>query len=168
MSGAPPLRIDPLPVPGGGLLGLLALPGRPPRDLAADIAAIRDWGAAMLVTLLSDEELARYGVAALPDAARRAGLAWRRFPIPDMEPPGAAFAAAWRAGGADVVAALRRGERVAMHCVGGLGRTGTIAAQILVMHGVEADAAMATVRAARPGAIETAAQEAHVRRQAAI
>lgn len=162
------LRIDPLPMPGGGTLGLMALPGRPPRDLVADLAAIRAWGATMLVTLVQPEEFERYGVGDFAAQVARSGLVWRRFPIPDMATPGEAFAVAWRAQGEEVVAALRAGARVAMHCVGGLGRTGTIAARLLVAFGAEPDAAIAAVRAARPGSIETAAQAGFVRRHAPL
>ncbi|MBM3523152.1 MAG: hypothetical protein FJX57_09355 [Alphaproteobacteria bacterium] len=93
------------------------------------------------------------------------GVAWRRFPIADMGVPDAAFAAAWGEQGADVTETLRSGGRIAMHCVGGLGRTGTIAARLLVEFGLDPEAAIDAVRAARPGTIETPAQLAFVRRR---
>jgi ADP-ribosyl-[dinitrogen reductase] hydrolase len=49
------------------------------------------------------------------------------------------------------------------HCRGGLGRAGLVAALLLIETGLEAEAAIRAVRAARPGAIETAAQERYVR-----
>ena len=59
---------------------------------------------------------------------------------------------------------LAAGGRVLVHCVGGLGRSGTIAACLLRSRGVSAEEAIAMVRAARsPRAIETHAQEAFVR-----
>ncbi|MBL8705493.1 MAG: hypothetical protein JNM30_11640, partial [Rhodospirillales bacterium] len=45
----------------------------------------------------------------------------------------------------------------------GLGRTGMIGARLLVELGVAPDAAIAAIRKARPGSIETAEQEEHVR-----
>ncbi len=48
-------------------------------------------------------------------------------------------------------------------CMGGLGRSGTLAACTLVAAGVSPAAAIASVRAARgPRALETSAQEAFV------
>ena len=58
---------------------------------------------------------------------------------------------------------LRSGFDVLIHCRGGLGRAGTIAARLLVELGMRPDAAVRRVRDARgPDAIETPAQEAHV------
>ncbi len=55
--------------------------------------------------------------------------------------------------------ALERGERVAVHCGAGLGRAGTMLAAYLVSQGCAADEAIASVRAARPGSVETLEQE---------
>ena len=51
---------------------------------------------------------------------------------------------------------------VLVHCRGGLGRAGTIAARLLVELGMEPETAIASVRAVRPGAIETSDQEKFV------
>ena len=169
-----PLRIAPVPVPGtSGVLGLTLCPGKvtPPgesgdwrRDLATDLRAIRDWGACALVTLIEAREMEAYRVADLP---RRAAAEFAHFwlPIPDGGVPDAAWERRWAQAGAHIRDLLKGGGKVVIHCMGGLGRTGTIAARLLVEFGAEAEEAMAAVRAARPGAIETLGQEAYVRRQ---
>lgn len=63
--------------------------------------------------------------------------------------------------------AVNAGERVAVHCGGGLGRSGTVAACYLVELGHEWRAAVMRVRAARPGAIETPAKLASVQAHSA-
>ena len=56
--------------------------------------------------------------------------------------------------------ATERGEAVVVTCMGGLGRSGTVAACFLVDAGMSPDAAIAAVRTARgPRALETIAQE---------
>jgi atypical dual specificity phosphatase len=62
-------------------------------------------------------------------------------------------------GVAAIRSALAEGTRVAVHCFAGLGRTGTLVAAYLVGEGHTADEAIARVRAARPGSIDTLAQE---------
>jgi len=128
-----------------------------------EVAAIRAWGAGLVVTLAETAELEALGVPDLGARVRAAGLAWLHLPVRDYGVPDAAFEAAWTTGGAAIRTRLLAGRDVMLHCRGGLGRSGMIAARLLVELGMEAGAAIAAVRAARPGAIETAAQEAHVR-----
>jgi len=52
---------------------------------------------------------------------------------------------------------------VLIHCRGGLGRTGTLAARLLMEEGQDAQSAMRMVRDVRPHAIETATQEKYLR-----
>jgi atypical dual specificity phosphatase len=67
-------------------------------------------------------------------------------------------------GVAAIAEALAQDTVVAVHCGAGLGRTGTLLAAYLVSTGQQPDEAIARVRAARPGSIETEEQELAVRR----
>ena len=171
------LRIDALAVPGGGTIGMTHLPGRCGVDgggrvwrraLADDLAAIERWGAAAMITLVESGEFATYGVPDFTAAARARGFEWIHLPIADMRVPGVAFARAWDRDGDGVMARLAAGRRILVHCAGGFGRTGMIAARILVARGTAPADAIAAVRAARPGTIETAAQESFVLSRAAL
>jgi protein-tyrosine phosphatase/nicotinamidase-related amidase len=145
-----------------GRLGVTLCPGRRDkgRVLADDMAAMMRWGAAHFVTFVTDDELQWAGVADLAATVRAAGTAVLRLPIPDQKVPTLDEAAALVA---DVSAALRRGENVVMACMGGLGRSGMMAACVLVALGASPADAIAAVRDARgPRAIETAAQEQFV------
>lgn len=172
-SASHPLRIDAVSTPGGGLLGLTLCPGKRDaaaqtgawrRDLDLDLDAIRAWGASTVVTLVRPEELELLAVQGLGAAVAARGMAWHHMPITDVSVPDAAFERAWGLVGAELRGRLRRGERILVHCRGGLGRSGLVAARLLVELGVPAETAIRQVRAARPGAIETFAQEAHVRK----
>ena len=63
---------------------------------------------------------------------------------------------------------LRSGGDVLVHCKGGLGRAGMIAARLLVELGMAPEQAIREVRRARKGAIETPSQLALVSRTKAI
>jgi len=58
--------------------------------------------------------------------------------------------------------AIARGHSVAIHCVAGRGRTGTVLAAFLVSRGMSPAEAIETVRRSRPRSIESGDQEAAV------
>lgn len=171
-SATHPLRIDAVPAPGGGLIGMTFCPGKVQpngftgawdRDLGLDLDAIRAWGAEAVVTLIEAWELDRYHVPRLGDEVRARGMEWHHLPIVDGDVPRAPFDAAWPVAGPALRAHLQAGRRVVLHCLGGLGRTGTVAALLLAELGQAPAAAIPAVRQARPGALETAAQVAYAR-----
>jgi atypical dual specificity phosphatase len=103
-----------------------------------------------------------------PRRLERYGLAEVHLPVRDFAAPSPGQLAR---GIAAIASARDRGEVVAVHCGGGLGRTGTLLACYLVQRdGLEAKEAIERVRRARPGSVETRAQveavEAFARRQA--
>lgn len=172
----PELRIDWLePAQLGdelpGRLGLTILPGkrgvsfRYPgqvyrRDLDEDLAMLRAAGVRHLVLLVEDAELSRWSDSGIVEHAAAAGVTVLRHPMPDGQPP--ASLAEMR----EILAEIRHGRHdgnVAVACMGGVGRTGTVAACALVQAGRSPAEAIATVRAVRhPSAVETADQERFV------
>lgn len=85
-----------------------------------------------------------------------------RFPIVDGGIPCGAARGALNAICTGLRQRLSRGERIVIHCKGGLGRTGLIAARLLIEFGEDPESAILRVRAARRGAIETAQQEQYL------
>lgn len=169
-----PLPIAVVPTPGGGVIGLAMAPGkRQPdaitgpweRDIDADFTAIVEFGAHAVVTLMETSELT--GVAIPADKVRAAaaqrGIGWVHWPIVDFAAPDATFEAAWAREAAAVCDQLAGGGRVLVHCRGGRGRSGLVAARLLIELGVSNADAFAAVRAAQPLAMETTVQEDHVR-----
>ena len=107
-------------------------------------------------------ELIKLGVGELGEQARAMGLDWHHLPLRDVSVPTADFEVQWRTSGSELRAYLLGGEGVVVHCRGGLGRTGLVAARLLIELGEHPPAALRRVRAARPGAVETHEQERYV------
>jgi ADP-ribosylglycohydrolase/protein-tyrosine phosphatase len=155
----------------GGQIGITFAPGKCDpyarsgpwqRDLRLDVAAIRTWGAEALVTLVEPHEFEVLSIQALPAEIKAAGLEWYHLPIRDVSIPDGSFERRWLYAGPRIRRRIAGGGRVVVHCRGGLGRAGLVAARLLVEMGITPRDAINRVRAAREGAIETRAQEAYV------
>ena len=177
-SQSDPIRVHWVPdLPTAGALGLTLAPGKHgasfyhpvgwARDLDADLDLLRHLHRAdILVSLVEDHEYDLLGIPDLRSRARDAGLEVCHFPIADdsVPPP-------WRDDDfASLVAGIRRalddGRRVVVHCRGGVGRSGLVAAAVATTYGDDTEAAIARVRMAQPQAVETREQEAYVGRYA--
>lgn len=169
-SQSHPLRIDSVSA-GLGCIGMTLSPGKKgpsnfggrwDRDLEADLAVIVAWRPTVVVTLIEAQEFSRLRTPRLGERMREAGLEWRHLPIRDLHAPDHHFETAWTFAGAELRDLLVRGGRILLHCRGGLGRTGVVAARLLAELGEPAAAALRRVRAARDGAVETPPQVQHV------
>lgn len=179
MAGARTSHSHPLQIaevrasPSHGRIGITFCPGKHDhfahtgaweRDLGVDLDAIAAWGAKLVLTLVEPAELAALKVPQLGHEIGRRGISWRHLPIADYSVPTQAFEQQWISHGREIRGMLRNGEDIVVHCKGGLGRAGMIAARLLAELGVVPEAAIHAVRRVRKGAIETPAQLAVVRR----
>jgi hypothetical protein len=183
MAGARTSQTHPLQIaevrasPTHGRIGITFCPGKHDnaaqtgpwaRDLTADLDVIAAWGARLVLTLVEPAELLALKVPHLGADVRRRGLDWRHLPIADYSVPTEDFEKEWERHGRDIRRLLREGTDVLVHCRGGLGRAGMMAARLLVELGMAPEEAIRDVRRARPGAIETPAQLGVVKRTKAV
>ena len=175
-SATDPIHVDFVPSAATGLAGRIGMTfapgkrgegigGRWERDLAADLARLRDvYRMGALVSLVEDLEGRVLGLGALREETERAGFRLLRLPIVDAGTPTSVVALV------DLVRAIldlaSSGTNVVVHCRGGLGRTGLVVASCLIALGHGPAEAIRIVRAARPGAVETRGQAAFVTRLA--
>lgn len=165
--------LDELP----GKIGITLAPGkhagsksgtRWERDLALDLdQLVRRHRMGMQVCLLEDEELVRLKIANLVEEAVRRGVKVLRLPIPDggVLPSGEPVEQLVE----QILAAASTGTNVVIHCMGGLGRAGTVGGCALVAYGMPAEDALARLRERRgPNCPETEGQRAFIRAFEAI
>jgi ADP-ribosyl-[dinitrogen reductase] hydrolase len=167
-------RVSPLSIaelqfePGEGRLGLTICPGKKDpsrnwdRDLKEDLRVVKAWGASTVVTLIEGHEFPLLAVELLEQEVRALGMDWLHLPIRDVDIPNQVFEDAWAVSGPTLHTRLDVGERILIHCRGGLGRAGLLAGRVLVERGCSPRTAINRVRAVRPNAIETSAQEKYV------
>jgi protein-tyrosine phosphatase len=166
-----PLRVDFLgEQPWAGRLGLTFAPGKKnesyrhfkwDRDLRADLHRLVDeYGTDVLVTILEVEEMEWMRIADLREHAVAHGMESLWYPVEDLNAPGDEELPEFLAFLGDVLERLEGGRTVVVHCRGGLGRSGMVAACLLAVRDCEPERAIEVVRQARgPGAVEMPVQE---------
>lgn len=135
-----------------GALVLTPCPGTKEATLDASLAQLKEQGVEAIVTALDDHELASKDVAALGEKTRALGMQWFQIEIEDDCAPGADFAAKWQAASPALHQVVDNGGKVAMHCMGGSGRTGLLAAHLLLEKSWDMSKIVQEVQALRPGA----------------
>jgi protein-tyrosine phosphatase len=143
--------------------GQLAIVPRPRGGdwLGDEVRTLKDEGFDILVSLLTEEESKELGLTCEADLSPTSGLQFLNFPIPDLGVPDSTEAAQQFIG--ELRRALVAGKKVAVHCRQGIGRSGLIAASLLVASGIDPESAFRQVSVARGlSTPETGAQKTWV------
>lgn len=145
IDGVRPGRLGTMPCPDGD------------GALERQIQALRDEGVTILVSLLQPPEVEFLGVAREAELCAAADIEFVSFPIRDGGVPASLpDAAALVRRLADLLA---RGEHVVIHCLGGIGRSSTIAAAVLAARGVTPADALARISEARGLSVPETAEQ---------
>lgn len=144
---------------GKNQIALTLLPGRKDmkRILSEDIEVIKAANISNVLTLVTNDELYKLGVPNLIFHFEQVGITCLHVPIKDQGIPSSQeieFLCNW------MEEKLNKGEKILVHCVGGLGRTGTVAALFLkIKNKFTPEQAIKIVRESRsPRAIESKEQ----------
>lgn len=158
------LRVDWLDhelIPKGNI-GLTILPGRKDysRSIDEDLKQLKMYEVNTIVPLITDDEFGHFGVTDLLEKYNDYGFSVHRLPIMDQ-------LVSSEEEMADMVSyldkAVQNNEKVLLHCVGGLGRSGLVAASYLKFKGLNSNEAIKAVRKVRgPRTVESKVQEEFV------
>ncbi len=159
-----PLRINFIPKDAMNqhLLGLTILPGRKDfsRDLLEDIKELKKENIDVVIPLITHDEMDDYDVPNLIKLYRKNKIEVRELPILDQKVPSIKQVKELMQ---YMDTKFAEGKNILIHCVGGLGRSGLIAACYLKHLGYTSEEAIHLVRRVRTSrAIETREQEKFV------
>jgi protein-tyrosine phosphatase len=150
-----------LPVQQGTLL-LTPCPGTQGVDLCESLSQLKAGGATAVITLMTTDELHEEGLPDFSRAVKALGLDWYHLPVPDFGVPGGDFEQAWDACRLELQQRLQSGDTLALHCKGGSGRTGMVAAKLMLAAGVAPEDAITAIQALRPRAFSYPAQREYI------
>ncbi|WP_153770397.1 dual specificity protein phosphatase family protein [Labrenzia sp. CE80] len=157
-----------LPYPGGGNLVTLGFPGltfdvrgdayvevdRLERTLSApELSACE-----ILIVLVERQEVPEDAWSCLETATTKHGIRLVHLPIRDYEVPDQDFMETWDAMKVEITGILTRGSTIALSCHYGAGRSGTMAASMLIDQGHTLNEAVALIRSKFAESIESTKQ----------
>ncbi|CAE6920762.1 phosphatase [Vibrio sp. B1FLJ16] len=149
-----------------GALVLTPCPGTKDVALQASLEQLKSQGVQAVVTALDNAELASKNVSELGEITQQLGMKWFQIEIEDDCAPDEAFAVKWQQASPELHAILAEGGKVAMHCMGGSGRTGLFAAHLLLEKEWSLEDIVREVQALRPGAFTKPVQIEYIERVA--
>ena len=168
-SSTHPLRVDWLHVEGDkGCIGMTLCPGKYQpvaqtgswnRQLIPDVESLVQYNTDLLVSLITNEDMEILRVTDLPKVVAQKGFDWAHLPFADTTAP----SPEWMEMAAPVydriLASIPDGERIVVHCMGGLSRAGTFVAIYLYLRGFSMNDAIAKIHRERSPSCINARQE---------
>ena len=144
---------DILSLAEGGKLIFTPCPGTKGVALEESISQLKQAGASAVISLTPQTEMARLEVEALPEACNSQGVDWFHLPVEDDSAPAAEFDQGWTRDRQKIEEILDRDGALAIHCKGGSGRTGLMAAVIMLGRGIGLEQVTSMVKDLRPKAL---------------
>lgn len=144
---------DRLPLPNGGTFIFTPCPGTQSESLNESLSTLKNAGASAVITMLSDEELAYLNVPLLGEGVTTQGMGWFQLPVVDDCAPEAAFFRAYAQHKTALLSLVNQASTLVIHCRSGTGRTGLMAAMLLLDSGMAWKDVKPLIQSVRPKAL---------------
>ncbi|WP_370979420.1 tyrosine-protein phosphatase [Agaribacterium sp. ZY112] len=112
-----------------------ACPGTKGCSLTEAFDTLVEAGADAVITLLADKELQALSLTSFSNEASKYSFNWYQLPIDDDAEPDERFALAWQKNKSELLRLVQDNKTIVIHCRGGTGRTGLVAAMLLLESG---------------------------------
>ncbi|SHG55964.1 tyrosine-protein phosphatase [Marinomonas polaris] len=147
---------DVLKLENGAAFIFTPCPGTKEANLATSVACLKSAGATAVISLLPDQEIETLGVTELGKQVTQQNMTWYQLPIEDDQAPKQPFFAEFEKIKNELLERLRAQEKFAIHCRGGSGRTGLMAAILLLELGQPWQQVQELIQGTRPKALTLA------------
>ena len=129
------------------------------RQLALDVETLDEYNTDLLVSLITDEDMEVLRVIDLPHVVNANGIDWAHLPFADSTAPTTEWLEQAEPVFNRILTSITEGERVVIHCMGGLSRAGTFVAIYFYRRGLTMEEAITKVRLERSPACINVQQE---------
>ena len=119
------------------------------RDLETDVSRIALQEVATVISLVEPEEMEMLHVPSLGECIESNGMKWIHLPIQDTTAPNEEWLNQFTVSLPAIMEVIEEGEKVVVHCKGGLSRAGTTVALILYNFGIDMIDAISLIRRIR-------------------
>ena len=128
------------------------------------LTSLSKLGCTSIISLVESHEIEDIcGLEYISYQFKKHDFTWYHLPIVDYGIPEKMFMENWWDTYQTLMNELNKGNNIFIHCKGGIGRSGTVAAMFLMESGMENSHSILEVRSKRQGAIENEKQEDFVR-----
>ncbi|MCL6417251.1 protein phosphatase [Aestuariirhabdus sp. Z084] len=143
-------------------------PGTKDTSISDAFNTLVEAGADAVITLLSDDELTALSVPTFSHEAAQKSFEWFQLPIEDDCEPEQPFQQAWTVAEEALLALVNDKKTIAIHCRGGSGRTGLMAAILLFESGEQWPNIQAQIQSIRPKALTHPAHISYLQKHYSI
>ncbi|MGY5452439.1 phosphatase domain-containing putative toxin [Agarivorans sp. MS3-6] len=161
MSSHPIFAVD---VSDNAQLLLTPCPGTKGVDLSTSLQQLCYKNSPALLTMMTKQEMADNQVSDLPKHAVTYDMQWFHLALEDDTVPDQAWEDYFLIVLPRFVQLINSGVSLSLHCKGGSGRTGMVAARIMLALGFELDDAISKIKAVRPNAFTVPAQLEYIQK----
>ena len=149
---------DILTLDNGAKLIFTPCPGTKAVSVADALKSFKEAGAQAVITMMTMDELIENQADAIPSLCAELGMDWYHLPVEDGCAPDAPFAQAFALHKTTLLNAVNAGSTMVIHCHGGSGRTGLMAAILVLESGYEAADVKARIQRIRPKSLTSPVQ----------
>ncbi|MEH6555760.1 tyrosine-protein phosphatase [Pseudoalteromonas tetraodonis] len=147
---------DILELENGAAFIFTPCPGTKEADLTTSLANLKSAGATAVLSLLPDKEIEALGVSTLGEQVAQQNIVWYQLPIEDDQAPEQPFFTTFAKVKSELLARIKAQQTLAIHCRGGTGRTGLVAAMLLLELGHPWQQVHTLIQGVRPKALTLA------------
>ena len=133
-------------------------PGTKGVSVAESLQAFKGAGAQAVITMMTMPELIENQAEQIPALCAELGMDWYQLPVEDGCAPEEPFAQAFARHKPTLLNLIKSGATIVIHCHGGSGRTGLMAAILMLESGYDAKDAKAQIQHLRPKSLTSPVQ----------